>query len=69
VKINFHSFACPYGLAWLDQILSSLTTDDPPYADLKLMRALAEKRMFANPLVDRLDAAQKIAEQLKAGQS
>ena len=66
VRSNFHSFSCPYGLAWLDQVLASITAEDRGYTDLKLMRDLASKRMFANPLIDRLEAAVEIAKQLKA---
>ncbi len=64
VRINFQSFSCPYGLAWLDQVLASLTAEDPRYRDLKLMRGLAEKRMLANPLIERMEAASEIAKQI-----
>ncbi len=65
MRINFQSFSCPYGLAWLDQVLDSITAEDPRFSDLKLMRDLAEKRMLENPLIDRLEAAAQIAKQME----
>ena len=63
VRMNYQLFSCPYGLAWLDQLLADIA-GSPAVEDFEYMRELAEKQIIEEPLSERLDAAKEIAEQL-----
>ncbi len=52
-RLNFALFACPYGLAWLDQMLVALPPENSLHDALTLMRQEAGRRPAAATLEDR----------------
>ena len=64
VSVNYHLFACPYGLAWLDQAIS-MPSSEVIRENLISMRELASSRLAVNSMEDRVKRTDVIAEHLR----
>ena len=64
VRNNFRLFACPYGLATIDQAIAFIPKDSPLYAYPRLMRDLAAETMAGQPIHDRLSRVNNLIEEL-----
>jgi hypothetical protein len=64
VSVNYHLFACPYGLAWLDQTIS-MTASEIVGENLISMRELASNRLAVNSMEDRIKRTNVIAGRLR----
>jgi hypothetical protein len=64
ININYSLFACPFGLAWLDERLATSPADSPFHQNLSLLRELAANRSASERFGDRIRRAEEIARQL-----
>ena len=60
IYINHPLFACPYGLAWLDDLQAQLEADNVQYRLLGRLRQLAERRLATERFADHRAAAERI---------
>ena len=65
-NINYDMFACPYGLAWLDQLISRFAPDSEYLEYLTLLRELAARQSAAEVIGDRTERAKVLVEQLQS---
>jgi hypothetical protein len=65
VRGNFRLYACPYGIASIDQVLASLPADSPMRPHAVTMRELAANYMAAKPMTDRIARTESLLEELR----
>ena len=66
VNVNYHLFACPYGIAWLDQIIERARSSNPLMSAFVQMRDLAVSRLASEAQGDRISRANELAKKLDA---
>lgn len=67
ISVHYHVFACPYGLAWLDQAKDAFPNNakgSPIYESLNSLRQLAKTNSADSRMMDRQERAQKIIDEL-----
>jgi hypothetical protein len=68
VQLHYETFACPYGVAWLDQTLERFSQqgadDQPFFKNLELMRELASANPAGIGMADRQARAARIISRL-----
>ena len=65
VRGNFRLFACPYGIATIDQALASLPADSPMRPHAVTMREIAVTYMASKAMPDRIARTESLLEELR----